>query len=171
MDLATKIIAFLAVSIAILTIVNSMLRKASSRPKDFPYRRKDHLLSNKESIIFNILTDIAGHNIVVFAKVNLAKLIAIANNINNSGIHFRRLKNYNVDFVLCNPVNYSIILVIILDNSKDNNAKRYDELYQILSVANIKFITLQSNKTYDIHEISRLLREAIGQVGEVAINV
>lgn len=171
MDLAAKIIAFLAVSIAVLTILNSILRKSSSRPKDFPYRSKEYLLSAKESGILNLITKIAGHNIVIFSKVNLAKLVGITNNARNTGTHLQRLKSYNVDFVLCSPVNYAILLAVIIDNSRGNSAKRYDELYHILNVANIKFITLQSSKTYDIHEISSLLRQTIGQIGEVAINV
>lgn len=171
MDLAAKIIAFLAVSVAILTILNSILRKSSSRPKEFPYRRKEHLLNTKESGMFNMLTEIAGENIIVFSKVNLAKLVGITNNARDAETHFKRLRSFNIDFVLCNPLNYSILLAIIIDNSRENSSKKYDELYQILNVANIKFITLQSSKNYDINEISSLLRQTIGQVSEVAINV
>ena len=70
--LITKIIAVLAIIAAGLTIINSVLKKGSSRPISFPYRKKENILNSNESIIHQLLLDVVGGSLVVFPKVSLS---------------------------------------------------------------------------------------------------
>ena len=171
MDPVAKIIGFLALLAAILTIANSIFKKSGSRPKDFPYRKKEYLLNAKGYQTFNTINKIVGSNFYVFPKVNLSKLVLISNTVKNFNTHIKRLKEFNVDFIICNSNDYSIEMAILIENPAKQKTVSKNELNQILNSANIKFITLQSNKNYDFNELRSLIRDSMGQLKEVvAIN-
>lgn len=164
--LITKIIALLAIIAAGLTVLNSLLRKGSGKPKDFPYRKIQYLLTSSENNIYQLLLDVVGGNLHVFPKVSLSEIISVRNNERNLSAHTRRLKSFCVDFVLCSHNNNSPVLVINLEK-RTNSKEEKSDLHEILSSAAIPYINLRSNKTYDSKEIASLIREFIGHVGEI----
>ncbi len=164
--LITKIIALLAIIAAGLTVLNSLLRKGSGKPKNFPYRKIQYLLSSSENNIYQLLLDVVGGNLHVFPKVSLSEIVSVRNKERNLSAHTRRLKSFCVDFVLCSHNNNSPVLVVNLEK-RTNSKEEKSDLHEILSSAAIPYINLRSNKTYDSKEIASLIREFIGHVGEI----
>ena len=167
-NLVTKIIIFLAVIAAGLTILNSVLRKGASKPKNFPYRKKETLLSSNEHNIYQLLLDVVGGSLVVFPKVSLSQIVSPKNNTQSLSAHTRRIKSFCIDFVLCNNKN-TPVLVINLERKTTSKEEDPIELNEILNSAGMPYINLRLNKTYDSKEIASLIRESIGHVGEIRI--
>jgi hypothetical protein len=165
----TKIIALLAIAAAGLTVLNSLLKKSSGTPKNFPYRKKEYLLSSNENNIYQLLLDVVGGNLYVFPKVSLSEIVLAKSNVKNLSDHTRRLKSFCVDFVLCSNNKNSPVLVINLEKRTSPKDKDNSDLYEILNSAGIPYINLRSNTTYDSTEITSLIRDSIGHVGEIRV--
>jgi len=170
MDMAAKIIAFLAVIIAVLTVINSLVRQSTTTPKEYPYRKKEYLLSNIEKNMLKILLQVTANYLYVFPKVNMSEIIIIRNNVKNNKAHLKRLMSYTLDFVLCKPDTYTPVLIIKIEKPIETQKKDQNEIFEILRNANIPFIILRSNKNYNNTEISQLLRDSIGQIGEITVS-
>ena len=85
----------------------------------FPYHAK-YLLTKNEWYFYKRLRPVAAkYGLCVLAKVRLADLVEVDNYLTGNGFYkyFSKIMAKHVDFVLCNPENLSVKLIMELDDS------------------------------------------------------
>lgn len=132
-----------------------------------PYRRK-YLLTRNELDFYKKLKIIANEKgYSVLAKVRLADIIEINNEIDQKNYikYFNKIASKHIDFVLCNPNNLYIEYLIELDDNSHNTIQRQErdkfieelsiktgyKLIRTKSIEHIKEIINNNNNIPPIH--------------------
>lgn len=95
-------------------------------PELFPYKKK-YLLTKNEWNFYKELKKVADkYNFTILAKVRIADIVDVENGLSKSdwAKYFGKIKSKHVDFVLCNPENLYIILLIELDDKSHEKEQR-----------------------------------------------
>ena len=130
--------------------------------RDFPYRSKGPLLKGQEGAFFNALRAAVGDHAVVFAKVNMATLIA-PKEIKNKKQFFiasNRISRSYFDYVICDPRTLEPRVIIELDNGQQlhkGKVERQKLLMHVCKSANLPLIGASVKHSYQVGRLRRLL--------------
>jgi len=122
------------------------------------YRRQDSLLSRGELAFYRALVSAAADRFVVMVKVRLADLVEVERSGAGAIAALNRVSAKHVDFVLCDPGEIAPVLVIELDDSSHDSAKRRDSdavKDRALASAGLPLVRVRAAARYDVAEIRR----------------
>jgi predicted secreted acid phosphatase len=138
-------------------------KKGLLKQEDFPYKKKDYLLTENERKLFYVLEEYAKQNkLHVFCKVRLEDLLWIPAGTKDRQVWRNRVKSRHIDFVLCDDENIKPILCIELDDSSHKKEERQERdrfIEEVLKKAGLKFIRFPTRHYYDFKEVSQKIRE------------
>ena len=90
-----------------------------------PYHKKYLLTKNEWNFYKSIKPTCDKYNFHIISKVRLADLVEVDKGLDYSErqTYFNKIQNKHIDFVLCNPENFSVIALLELDDSSHDNPK------------------------------------------------
>jgi len=101
-----------------------LLRSLAKSLTRWPYRKTDHLLTPAERSFFGVLGQAIDSDLYIFAKVRLSDLLWLPHGTTNRQSHLNRIQSKHVDFVLCDSATTEPRLLIELDDSSHQSARR-----------------------------------------------
>jgi very-short-patch-repair endonuclease len=128
----------------------------STGTPQFPYQRKDYLLSKGERAFFDVLQVAVGRDFLLFSKVRLADLIFVRSGTEKRQSHFNRIQSKHVDFVLCSRDLVRPILAIELDDASHDFQDRQDRdsfLDSALAAAGLPIYHVKARANYDANAV------------------
>ena len=117
----------LLVLLAILAAVIKFVLPSLLKPtKGFPYQANPALLSPAERSFLGVLEQAVQGQFRIMAKVRLADIVSVKGGMSRSDWQaaFNRIQSKHVDFVLCNPSDFSITCVVELDDKSHRKSGR-----------------------------------------------
>ena len=147
------LIAFLVIAAGVVSL-SQIESKAAAK-----YRENRYFLSPAERSFYGVLQQLVSGYAVVFAKVRIADLISQQKGLSRSDWQraFNVISSKHVDFVLCDPNDLSVKLIVELDDSshKKEKAKRSDEIKNTaFASAGIPMIRIKAAKSYSISDLT-----------------
>ena len=143
------------IAVAALFAVAAVLRPGRA---DLPYVAAPALLTAAERAFYLALRQAAGADFQVFAKVRLGDLINVERGVRGK----RRLSaqgrigSKHADFVLCNPRDFTVSLVVELDDKSHQRADRQerDRFFDAaLRVADVPVLRVPARRSYPPAEL------------------
>ena len=132
---------------------------------DFPYQRKDYLLTKGERAFFDVLQAAVGGDFMVFSKVRLADLIFVRKGTEKRQSFFNRIQSKHIDFVLCTHDVVRPVLAVELDDASHGRKDRQERdgfVDSALAAAGLPILHVTARSEYDAGQ----LRAAIdGELG------
>lgn len=120
-----------------------------------PYKLKDSVMSNREKIMFIILSEYCTkNNLVLLSKIRIADFVEPihTNNRRNFYHWFNRISSKHVDYLICDPENFKPKAAIELDDSTHNYQSRRN---RDIFVDNVyKSVELPILHFWDVNETS-----------------
>ena len=169
-------LVFFAVGIAVLIamLLFGLLTKALAR---WPYHKTDHLLTPAERSFFGVLGQAIDNDLYIFAKVRLSDLLWLPQGTKNRQSYMNRIQSKHVDFVLCDSATTEPRLLIELDDSSHQRARRRSRdafLNETVRRAGLPILRVPAKRSYAPGElrqlISSLLAGDVDATGAVAID-
>ena len=160
------VLAVLAVLAPML--LKNLLGKRTPAPDTLPYRKRDYLLTAAERSFYEVLCNIVGNQLEVFAKVRLLDLLYLPKGTENRQSHTNRVMSKHVDFLLCDREKLSPLLVIELDDSsheRDDRAQRDAFVDEALGAAGLPILHVSAKRSYVPKELADLIQEKLDGVG------
>lgn len=93
-----------------------------------PYKKKLLLTKNEWNFYKGISQICSERNLHIIAKVRLADLVEIDEELDKKQwqTYFNKIQNKHIDFVLCNPANLKVIALVELDDKSHNRQNRIE---------------------------------------------
>ena len=122
------------------------------------YQRKRELLSAAERSFFGVLEQAVGSNYCIFGKVSLSDVIGPAKEMDRgeSQTAQNKIQAKHVDFVLCDPKDFSLVCAIELDDKshRRKNRRERDEFVDwAFESAGLKLLHFPCRSSYNVAEI------------------
>jgi very-short-patch-repair endonuclease len=167
-------LAFFAMGLVVLiaTLLFGLLTKAFTR---WPYCKTDHLLTPAERSFFGVLGQAIDSDLYIFAKVRLSDLLWLPQGTRNRQSHLNRIQSKHVDFVLCDSATTAPRLLIELDDSSHQRARRRSRdafLDEAVRRAGLPILRVPAKRSYAPAELRQLISsilagnvDATGPVG------
>ncbi|MDB4992554.1 MAG: topoisomerase [Parcubacteria group bacterium] len=155
------LVGFIVIALLILGMLPLIgIGRTVRGPKNYPYRRKQYLMTRNESDCYKELVQTVGAEYFIFAQVHLSTLLDEKIKGNDWRASRSHINRKSVDFVLCDKQNISPILAIELDDSSHLRADRVirdSEVERILREAGLPLLRITSieNIGAKINEILR----------------
>lgn len=133
--------------------------------EEFPYTRRDELLTPAERAFFAVLGTTIPPDWHVFPQVRLASLVQIRKGTRNWKPHYSRVAQKCVDFVICDATAVAPRLVIELDDSSHNRPDRQKRdafVDAVLKAAGLPIVHVRWQRQYDPSQLAAQIRAAIG---------
>ena len=161
------IVGFLLFIIA-LVIVKVVIPNLLAPSKDYPYT-KATLFSPAERSFLGVLDKVAGDKYRVLGKVRLADIIKTKSGLGpqDRRTAFNQIQSKHVDFVLCDPSDLSVKLVVELDDfshDAEDRQSRDKFVDKALDSAGIKVVRVKAKKAYSLAEVEKLISVTEGSV-------
>ena len=133
-----------------------------SKPKELPYRKQKRLMTKSETDFFRALLHAYGNEYLIFTQININNLLDVVSYDDNRFYWEWRSKidRKSVDFVLCDPVDSSIILSIELDDKTHERKyrKQRDKFVdQAFEAAGAKLLRIKASNKYNPEAIRLII--------------
>ncbi len=130
--------------------------------KDYAFKCKGPALNAKEVAFYNALKAAVGDHGVIFAKMNMAQLMAPKGVTNKKQLFLasNRISRNYFDYVVCDPRTFEPRVIIELDNGQELNKPKLEReklLIQVCKTANIPLIGASVKHSYQVGRLRRLL--------------
>lgn len=124
------IIIILVIIIFILAYLN--VRKENENKEEnkieekMPYKKKYLLTKNEWSFYKKIKPICDKNNLHIISKVRLADIVEVEKSLEykEKQKYFNKIKNKHIDFIICNPENLAILVLIELDDKSHERKNR-----------------------------------------------
>ena len=165
------ILVVLGVIAAVLKFLLPLLKK----PSKFPYESAGVLLSPAERSFMGVLEQAVGSDYRILVKVRLADVLSVKKGLSRADwqMAFNRIQSKHLDFVLCQPNDYSIVCAVELDDSSHAEPKRQDRdnfVDEALKAAGVPLFRFSVKMNYSIQEIQKTLTEEAAPAEPPATN-
>ncbi len=156
------------VFIGILAIIFARL-KQSPKPSsngDFPYRRRDYLLTKAEKCFFDALRPAIGDSLHISVKPRLADLFFIVKGTGKYQSHFNRIKAKHVDFILCRPQDMRPVLAIELDDRSHQAARRVERdnfVDDLFSQTGLPLLRVKASNRYNVASLRQSIDSHVAE--------
>ena len=132
-----------------------------------PYVLKEQLLDEAEQNLFRALEKILSKDYRLFTKVRLASILDTHPDLETRYRQTKRerLRQKQVDFVLCERKNFRVIGVIALDKDIDQNFETqvHDKFVEMaLDTARIPVLHLPIKRVYPLNTLRKLIDQTFG---------
>ena len=141
----------------LIKLLRLLFGGSSKSESNFPFKKKDYLLSMAEKNFYWVLSQVANkNNVLLFTKVRLEDLLWIPKGTENRFGERSRIKSKHIDFVLCDKENIKPLVAIELDDSSHSRPDRIDRdnfLDKALGVAGLPILHQKVQYSYDPQEL------------------
>ncbi len=136
------------------------------------YQKTSALFTDAEREFLSVLEQAFDQKLKIFGKVRLADIVQVKTGLGRCRWQqaFNKIQSKHVDFVVCDPVDLSILGVVELDDSthRQSHRKARDEFVdQVLAAAEIPIVHFPVRKSYDPDEIRNAILKAEGKKGRM----
>lgn len=140
------------------------------------------ILTTAERAFYTVLSEVAGAEFVVLAKVRMADVVRPRRGPVGKewAKAFRRLADQHIDFVLCRASDMVVLCAIELDASGTVSplaAARRQEMSQVFEIAELPLLRFQSQPAYRLQSVAEEIAQALHvevtampREGRVAVN-
>jgi len=163
---------FLIITLVALVAAGWWLLNArqSSVPKTIlpPYTIRKSLLERHERAYQDILRQVTGDNMIIFAKVNLGYILNYPGNHADFRVHWSRAQRRSVDFLLCD-LDLKPRLAIKFDPNPGRRRKnasknaREDILKDSLDAAELQLLIVKPAESYQLEEVRFRIKYALAR--------
>jgi hypothetical protein len=167
-------ILIVVVTVCIAALLYRFFARASAR---WPYHKTDNLLTPAERSFFGVLGQAIDNDLYIFAKVRLSDLLWLPQGTKNRQSYMNRIQSKHVDFVLCDSANTEPRLLIELDDSSHQRARRRSRdafLDEAVRRAGLPILRVPAKRSYAPAElrqlISSLLAGSVDVTAPVAVD-
>lgn len=163
-------ITVVLIGIAIAIVVTMRLLAAG---RAFPYVRRTALLTPAEQAFHAVLEKAVGDKFRVMAMVRLGDIIAVREGHDGKDRRraWNRIFGKHVDFVLCDPADFTIVCAVELDDASHRQANRMERdsfVDQAMKAAGLPLLHVQVRQKYDAGELRKTIRNCIESTPEPA---
>ena len=153
------LIGVLIVGVITLGILKSILAGKKAGEVDFPYQGISYLFTPAERSFLGVLDQVIDSDYRVFGKVRAADVMKVQNGINRSNWQkaFNRIQSKHFDFVICRASDFSILLLIELDDKSHNKPQRIDRdnfVEKATEAAGIPLLRISCQGSYSAQDVS-----------------
>ncbi len=129
-----------------------------------PYQKEPVLFTPAERSFFGVLELALGNQFKVLGKVRLADVIRVKPGLSGSARQqaFNRIQSKHLDFVVCDPSDFSVQFVVELDDSSHQHPRRQARdvfIDEALAAAGVPVFHFSVKKTYSAQEIRATIFE------------
>ena len=154
-----RIGAFFVVVFILIAIAKLLGRKPTT---NYPYRIKGKLFSEAERSFFGVLSQAAGENFVVMAKVRVADILAPDRGLPKPAWRsaFNKISSKHFDYVLCDPSTLAVSCVVELNDKSHKSmkrAKRDEFLRGACMSAGLRLVEVTAKSKYSVNEVKRII--------------
>lgn len=155
------VLVVLAVVVALLLLVR-VKSKAKVTPAEFPYLKREHLLTEAELSFFVVLRMALGDHVYVCPQVSVEEVIVVRPGLDRSKRQSarNRVNRMRFDFLVCKPDDFTPLFAVELDDRSHNRADRRRRdafLDKVCSVAGLRIVHVQVQRSYTVQELRALL--------------
>lgn len=167
------LLALIAFTIKNLPEIIRLFSKSRSRyssPSNFPYIKKNYLLTEAEHRFFIALQKAINGQYYIFPQIHLANLLYIPKGTRNWQSYFNRIIQKSVDFVICEKEYLSPVLAIELNDSSHNLPNRIERdrfVETALQEGGLPILSVLTLSNQDYYNIEKL-RYEINKLIELA---
>jgi Protein of unknown function (DUF2726) len=139
-------------------------RHSADEAASLPYRKRDCLLSGPERALFETLLKVAGERYHVVPKVRLADVVWLPKLTSNRWLHWNRIAQKHLDFVLCDRKYLEPLLVVELESSTTRSGhaeERTEFVGAVLTAAGVPLLRLPLKRTYSPQEVGEIVDRRI----------
>jgi very-short-patch-repair endonuclease len=150
----------------IAVLLYGFLSRASAR---WPYRKADHLLTPAERSFFGVLGQAIDSDLYIFAKVRLSDLLWLPQRTRDRQAYLNRIQSKHVDFVLCDSATTEPRLLIELDDSSHQRARRRSRdafLDEAVRRAGLPILRVPAKRSYAPAELRQLISSLLAGNGD-----
>ncbi len=131
-------------------------RETEAVAAEFPYQKKEYLLSVGERVFFQVLQVAVGADFLLFSKVRLADLVLVRSGTEKRQSFLNRIQSKHVDFVLCSRDAVRPVLVVELDDASHDREDRQDRdafVDSALRAAGLPILHVRARSQYSAKEL------------------
>ena len=169
-NLLIPVIVFVLL-IGIVYVAKTYFMKKPVLFGDFPYKKKDYLLTKAELSFYGVLKSVIDNDLVIFSKVRLIDLLWLPKGTKNRQAYLNRIMSKHVDFVLCKSDTLSPVLVIELDDSSHQEGKRQERdkfVNEVFRQAGLPLLRVKAKRSYSPGELSLAIKEKMANDAAIA---
>jgi hypothetical protein len=129
----------------------------------FPYRLRDDFLSPAELSFYKVLSSVLGERFVVQSKVRLADIFFVAHP-KEKMVHFNRISQRHLDFLICDARTMEPLLGIELDDASHRRSARRERdefVEKVFQSAKLPLLRYPVQTTYSTKEIIERMRPVL----------
>ncbi len=155
-----KLLAVIAVFLAIAIFVSKSKRTIKGKSILLPYVKKPYLMTNAEREFFIVLQQAVGGKYYIVPQVQLSNLVQVEKTQKWHYEYTNRIHLKSVDFVLFDRTYFTPQLVIELDDSSHARVDRQTRdhfLDEVLAKAGIKIAHIKTASHYNLNEIENMI--------------
>lgn len=157
------ILYLLFVVVVIFAIKKATLHKIQNA--EFPYVKKDYLLSIAEKDFYFILQKTFGSDYLLFSKVRISDLLYLPKMSNSNFYHYQnKIQSKHIDFLLCDKENIRPLLVIELDDSshlKTDRILRDMLVDRIFKSADLPILHIRTASSYNANDLLKQVQDLL----------
>lgn len=136
----------------------------------YPYRREPTLFTPAERSFLGVLEQALQGQSRVFGKVRLGDVITVKPGLDRSARQraLNRILQKHLDFVLCDPQDLSVQLVIELDDSSHQAARRQARdafLDKAMAAADVRILHFPAKRDYSVQDIREAIHHRLSNPG------
>ena len=155
----------IALTLAVVLVVGAfgLLRKVTRK---LPYRRSRALFTPAEQNFLRCLDRICGDHYRVFGKVRMADVVEVTPMRRKRAWWraFRPISAKHFDYVLCDPQNMKVLVVVELDDRSHEQKHRQDRdrfVEKVCQSSGLPLVRISAARRYDTEAISIQINEAV----------
>ncbi len=151
---------YIIVLLVVFVIFAVLLKGTGIKEAPISYALKGPLFTPTERTFLAALNQACGVNAIVFGKVRIADVIKPQAGLNQSQWQaaFNQISSKHFDYILCDPINLSVLAVIELDNSRHTqpkNVERDDFINELCASSSLKLHRFTVEYTYNVEEMRK----------------
>jgi hypothetical protein len=173
--LAILLIGFLFIAAVVVLVVVLIRKLSTARLPSLPqtlarpriYFPRKYLMSRGEAVFYRVLLQAVARQFVVMAKVRLSDLVDVRATGRVWSAAFNRVCRKHVDFVLLDPQDLTIKLIIELDDRSHKEARRMDRdefVDDVLREAGIPLLRVKAAAGYVAADLADQIRHTAALV-------
>jgi very-short-patch-repair endonuclease len=161
---------YLVPGIAVLIILAAVVYFTAAKPKqttastNYPYQKREYLLSKAERLFYDTLIKSVGPEIVVFTKVRLADLVQVERGTASWQSYQNKINAKHLDFVLCTKSTLSPTLAVELDDASHDREDRSDRdtfVDNVLRSAKLPVLRVRAKSSYSSEEVMQQVKQSL----------
>jgi very-short-patch-repair endonuclease len=146
-------------AIAALALVAKAVARSRGKGAEFPYQKDPLLFTPAERAFLDVLEQALGGEFRIMGKVRLADILKVRPAITGGErlSAFNSIQSKHLDFVACDPDDFSIQFAVELDDRSHNQRNRQDRdafLDKAMEAAGLPIIRFPAKATYSVQEVS-----------------